>query len=251
MSKSICTRIRRELEEMAVVDSCSTTVLAHLSECVECSNFQQQDSKLRHIVGGLGTVNAPADFDFRLRSRLANENARSAFHLNRSLWSIGQRSAAVASLLLILLGGAILVRHFANKDSAVVKVTDDNRSADALPDLPPESKPSDKPFTASSQESNPSIDQTGFSNRRPAYRDARKKQTVVAVDYSGERAPVIGSKEETIDTDAFPINASQQSLKVSLFDGRGKTRTISLPTVSFGSQRLVPTGASYAPKGIW
>jgi len=64
------------------------------------------------------------------------------------------------------------------------------------------------------------------------------------------QATVIRAPEILADT-VIPVDASQQSLRVSLFDGRGNPRTISVPTVTFGSQRVVPQATSFAPKGVW
>jgi hypothetical protein len=49
----------------------------------------------------------------------------------------------------------------------------------------------------------------------------------------------------------FPVDASLQSLRVSIDDGHGNARTIFVPTISFGSQRAVATGNQFAPKGVW
>jgi hypothetical protein len=49
----------------------------------------------------------------------------------------------------------------------------------------------------------------------------------------------------------FPIDASPQMFTVSLEDGRGNARTISVPTISFGSQRIVQSGNQVAPKRVW
>lgn len=59
---------------------------------------------------------------------------------------------------------------------------------------------------------------------------------------------------ESYPTAAFPINASYQSLKVSVDDGSGIARTISLPTVSFGSQRALSQSSSplvASARGTW
>ena len=48
-----------------------------------------------------------------------------------------------------------------------------------------------------------------------------------------------GQLAESYPTAAFPINASYQSHSVSVDNGRGTSRTISLPSVSFGSQRTL------------
>jgi hypothetical protein len=49
----------------------------------------------------------------------------------------------------------------------------------------------------------------------------------------------------------FPIDASLQSLRLSIDDGQGNARTILVPTISFGSQRVLATGNHFAPKGVW
>ena len=82
---------------------------------------------------------------------------------------------------------------------------------------------------------------------------AKPKRTLTAIDFSSERANVIGNTHPALNNEAvFPIDASLQSLKVSLYDGRGNARTISFPTVSFGSQRVLTTANQFAAKGgVW
>ncbi len=77
MREKQCEVIRRELEEVALNDEFSGAAAEHLRGCADCREFQRQQTKLRQIVGSLGTVNAPADFDFRLRARLAADSERS------------------------------------------------------------------------------------------------------------------------------------------------------------------------------
>jgi hypothetical protein len=79
------------------------------------------------------------------------------------------------------------------------------------------------------------------------YRDGRTNYGGTR-DSSGTGAVVLNSNEGV----AFPIEASYQSLKVSIDNGRGSSRTISLPTVSFGSQRALLQDASIASaRGAW
>jgi hypothetical protein len=52
----------------------------------------------------------------------------------------------------------------------------------------------------------------------------------------------------------FPIEASPQALKVSLDNGRGSSKTVSVPGVSFGSQRVLTQNASpllASSRGAW
>ena len=62
MRKNTCELVRRELDELMLDETCSTAVLGHLRECGACREFHEKQTKLRQIVGSLGTVSAPADF---------------------------------------------------------------------------------------------------------------------------------------------------------------------------------------------
>ena len=53
------------------------------------------------MVGSLGTVAAPADFDFRLRARLANDSSSAVFHLKAASWRFARRGLAVAAVLIV------------------------------------------------------------------------------------------------------------------------------------------------------
>ena len=253
MSKENCTTIRRELDEWTLGNQYNADILAHLNECSECREFDEKQTKLRQIVGSLGTVAAPPDFDFRLRSRLASDNARSAFHFNAQ-GLLGQRSAAVAASLVLLIAAIVGIRYVTNqsKDKGdVAKGTGvDQVKPIVLPKpIPAESTaPGDKSIEPQHRETVATV--TTPANRKPTSNPTRVKRALATADSAFERAPVIGSAQPSHDT-VIPIDASQQSLKVSLFDGRGNPRTISLPSVTFGSQRVVPTTTSFAPKGVW
>ena len=68
MKERQCEVIRCELDELTLGDEGSTAVTQHLRECGECREFHQKQTRLRQIVGSLGPVEAPPDFDFRLRA---------------------------------------------------------------------------------------------------------------------------------------------------------------------------------------
>src|SRR6267142_2754506 len=111
MRNTNCNAIRRELDEIMLGESSSAPVLLHLQQCSDCQEFHQRRTKLRQLVGSLGTVEAPADFDFRLRARLANETPGSAHWARFADWSPGARSAVLASFML-LVGAVIVLNHW-------------------------------------------------------------------------------------------------------------------------------------------
>ncbi len=132
MRKNNCEVIRRELDEWMINETYSPSALKHLEGCADCREFQQQQMKLRQIVGSLGTVEAPADFDFRLRARLAN----SASHATFDYWSFARKGLAAAALLIVLASGVVLVRNIMDQETPVEVVADQNNPA-AVPQESP------------------------------------------------------------------------------------------------------------------
>jgi hypothetical protein len=78
---------------------------------------------------------------------------------------------------------------------------------------------------------------------------AKPKPSLVALDRAGEGASLISQSQR--QAAIFSIDASLQALRVSIDDGYGNARTISVPTISFGSQRVLATGNQFAPKSVW
>src|SRR5262245_49675921 len=115
MRKNNCEVVRRELDELLLEESWSSGATEHLRTCASCREFHEKQTKLRQIVGSLGTVEAPADFDFRLRARLANESSSAGFHLRSLQWSFANKGFAVAAMMLLFVGGVVYVRTIIDK----------------------------------------------------------------------------------------------------------------------------------------
>src|SRR6185436_15951771 len=116
MRKMNCRSVRREIEEAPLGNLLSASASDHLRECPECNLFREDRLKLHEMLSGLGGVEAPGDFDFRLRARLANEKPGGQPFVMRNL-SFGFRSAAVVATLL-LIGSALLVVSLRNSSNS-------------------------------------------------------------------------------------------------------------------------------------
>lgn len=242
-----CEPVRRELEELMLSDDFSAATAGHLQTCSDCRDFQWQQTRLRQIVGSLGTVNAPADFDFRLRARLAADSEAPNFRF----WTFTVKVLATAAVLVVFGVGTVVVWQRSHEPlPPAVAVTppqveepvrreEGNRHASS---------------SANGRETIPVVahdetSQSRKSNRRVA---SIPKRTVSSIDFSSERANVVSNTRPAVNNaPVFPIEASLQSVKISLDDGRGNARTVSFPTVSFGSQRVLPTANQLTPKGEW
>jgi len=269
-----CRNVRHKIEEAAAGDLLDLDVNEHLSSCVACKTFFREQTKLQELVASLGTVEAPGDFDFRLRARLAGEKRGVTQPFALGNFSLGLRSAAVATILL-LIGSALMFVSFRTR--SYTPLTADVAKTAPLPAPNKQgtepSKLKDLRETGSPEvalgprenERNPVETSLGSSGHRvPKHRVLNGELATLGAknrqksrDLSGTQAAVLKASDQVIDTyptTAFPINASSQSLKVSVDDGRGSSRTISLPTVSFGSQRSLSQSASplmASARGAW
>jgi hypothetical protein len=248
-----CRNIRREIEEAGSAGFLSAAALSHLETCATCQTLSRQQTSLQAILSSLGTVEAPGDFDFRLRARLAGEKRMGALSLPFGNLSFGLRSTAVAAILL-LIGAAVL--FVALKSSPNTSVAGGDKVA-PKPVTPQSGSENPTSGPGSSEVANGStinepkpIEQNQFPVRHTP-REQRIRREVAsnrgnrvgARDMSQTGAQV-DQVAGTYPTAAFPINASYQSLKVSVDDSRGTSRTISLPSVSFGSQKTLSQTAS-------
>ena len=244
MRETKCELVRRELDELMLDEESSQAAAEHLESCAGCREFQRQQTKLRQMVGSLGTVNAPADFDFRLRARLAADSQRSSFHY----WSFAAKGLATAAVLVVFGVGALIVWERGREQTPV---------AVAPPPIEPvkTNQPNTPVNAEPARATTPVVAVNSHSRPKVEYRSQSVVKTtrpLSTLEISSERANVISKTHPVEDTAAvFPIEASLQSLKVSLDDGRGNARTISVPAVSFGSQRVLVTANHFAPKGVW
>jgi hypothetical protein len=146
----------------------------------------------------------------------------------------------------------VLVKNIVNRPSGGGETASKAGPKVNQPDKPNESvtpnvqEKSDKNLMAVHQEKRPQI-----KNERPTQFGLPNRREMVSVDRSGERAEVTKLSDLAGASAAFPIDVSDQAFKVSLEDGRGNAKTISVPPISFGSQKIVQSGNQLAPKRAW
>ncbi|MGI8917096.1 MAG: hypothetical protein ACR2H6_00750 [Pyrinomonadaceae bacterium] len=228
-----CKTVSREIDELESGQLPGAKTQAHLQDCGSCRSFYDDRQKLSQMIAGLEAVEAPGDFDFRLRARLANlrDERVSAF----STFGFGLPSIALAVLAILLVVGIYLrttndsviegplAQSEAPKTAAPVAVQP------ASSTLPSSSTASRKALTSSDQTTAPVRERL---RSRKASRNSNSN-TVRRDDFL--------AKSET--SAMFPLEAAEP-LRVSVDYATGGSRTISLPAVSFGSQQVVASGAS-------
>jgi len=228
-----CRNTRREIDESELHQALSDSAAMHLQLCSGCLAFREERARLRDLVGSLDPVNAPADFDFRLRARLA---ARAQSNNRPGLFQrfgMSLPATVAAALAVLLLGTVVWVNQRHRTQAPVVAKQNERANETGRPDTnrgdklqtpnPGDDKTANETVVVSTQ---PQI-------KRPIKLSSRSS-SVRSEDLGERPAPSIKGIDDDVSL-AAPV----KPVVVSMEDDRGATRTISLPPVSFGSQRLV------------
>jgi hypothetical protein len=277
-----CHDIRRKIEETELDQFPGDEAAAHLNACESCREFQKERAALRQLVGSLGMVSAPADFDFRLRARLAATNgARSR---RRSLFGFlpapGMPAIALAASFALLVAAAVVFKQV--RPSAPHGAQGNAQLASA-PVAPSSTSPSSKAVASAQGTPAENMDQarntlstvkaTDNGPKNSTFEAKTRNRSNRILKPGDERiltaasnALAVGPKNNSQEFSSRPapvislvavqVPAANQPMKVSLEDRRGTTRTVSLQPVTFGSQELIErNGASRvstsSSRGIW
>ncbi len=266
-----CKTVCREIDELNVGQDLSPSTSEHVQACEHCRAFYDNRFKLRSMLADLETIKAPPDFDFRVRARLANDTsgAQAGLFFGRRSFSIPV--AALASLVLLLAIG-LAFRSLLNAPNGATAV-----GSDAMPVedksiiVDKSSAPAEKQGLPESRKV--AIDIGGQKTPKTPklvvapQRRIRASSTTVASQRSNDRlatrefsslpASVVKQDQAiaSLESPVFAVETSAEPLKLSLDYDTGVSRTISLPALSFGSQKALNGNAASpvktSEKGVW
>lgn len=241
-----CKLYQREIEHFDSVQTMSGDALRHVENCADCRGFKQEHDSLRMLLGNLDRVAAPANFDTKLRARLATSKAdkQGAFAawLNFSLL---RPAVGVSLALALLIGGFVFVRPLLMNESqpfsAAAKALEIQQKGDiyvtpAAPKLGEDTVASD----TKSQRNRYSPINTVEGKRINGVDTSLKGADVVTVP--------LDSANETISIAVRPESRSPYLMV--------KDKKVPLRSVSFGSPTFVNgstsrTASSSDSEGIW
>ena len=238
-----CRATRREIEQSELHQRLSDPALRHIGSCPACREFHGERTRLRELVGSLEPVAAPGDFDARLRARIAAEQGRGprAAFLNRFV--VSTPAIAVAALIVMLAGSIVwFAQHKRDQGASIAGGTpgridqtvgpNEKSAGTANATTPPVDGATNPPPTLVTQTSKRN------TSRETSARSAGPRGPFVqTTDFNATGAESIRQGEQRAGE--VSLSAPVRPLVVSLEDDRGAKRRISLPPVSFGSQRLV------------
>jgi hypothetical protein len=237
MNGNECREVRQEIDESALRQSMSANTEAHVAACGACQTFRDERVRLRELVGGLKPVTAPADFEMKLRARIARERdvpkQPFIFRLVMSTPAI-----VMAAVLVIAVGAVLFVTQRSHQPAPARASINGNEQANPAPTS-----------TAIAGEKSPEpLSTTGPSDRDS---DTPKRSTPLMVRNGPKSVPVSTNPQAddygvrgaqniklTDRAGEVSLSAPTRSMVVTMYDEHGATRKIQLPPISFGSQRL-------------
>lgn len=241
----------------------------HAAVCAECRAFGEERASLRGLVAGLARVDAPPDFEFRLRARMAATNSGQS---RPRLHNLLPRPAWLAAAGCLALAAAIALQMKDSQTPGALKPTPPSTTeqpvANPVAAVNPETaspvvsvgeggevrpkqlaSPADKAVEAvatrirARASSAVAVANASKSQpRRPAAITAAQP-FVEAVASSGTRIErtesstpsMMGSPITVLSAIPLPVQADEQPLRVLFKDMQGASRVVKVDPVAFGS----------------
>ncbi|HZG53603.1 MAG TPA: hypothetical protein VEZ40_15855 [Pyrinomonadaceae bacterium] len=282
-----CQKCKIEIEDRDPRrESVSGAAQAHLSACASCRAFAGERLALRRLVGGLEKVSAPADFDFRMRARMAAEQgAGSAPRAGRFNFSPASLSWPLAACLALVVSASLYFQPRRPHTTPATPAAEQAHAAMPSPQTPvDEATPlrdypagdDIRPNVSPNRPTRPGVETVAAkispererrrtvvsrgTGRTGIVRELAQVEDSTSTSLMGA-TPRVASSGATRSEGAsipVPLDAPEGQLKVLLRDTSGGARTISVDSVSFGSRDVMGRpGATYtraslsSNQGVW
>jgi hypothetical protein len=272
-----CKVFQNEIEEAPDPRVLDKNVLAHIASCTGCQWVLRDRIGLDLLLKDLPAVDACSDFDWRLRARLDGRRATTPGFYASWFSGLGTvRLSGAAALLFLVLAGVIGygIRWRPNQPTEVVA------KAEAMPiekamayahllrDVAIRGNASTEAVETGSTQISRVIKKHDALAKEPKTslakhqrREIRRTEGLRTVDLAVRPPTVLfgnrANESNFIDVaDASGrFSVPDRDLRVKLAEGRGQMRTVSLKSVTFGSQQMLEHGgrviSSSSSQGIW
>lgn len=236
MNEKSCLPFQAEIEEAAAANrNIRSAAQEHLSTCKPCAATFAEQSRLRELIAGLEPVTAPADFDFRLRARLANVKAGRASIIGWFRGSWAKPAWSVAAAAVIAVGGFTAFRtglFEGGPSHGVISTANIWQSNDVLIDWSgrERSEQTAGPMAASIDRPRPVRSAVPRLSSEPGGVSTISVRPTNVVIPAGLQNPSDGAEIDVRRTDS--------AARISV-DERGRRRSLSVPSYSLGSQEMI------------
>jgi hypothetical protein len=260
---SDCKVFRTEIEAAADGGALGRRAASHAESCAACGEELRERAALRGLVRGLGRVEAPPDFEFRLRARMASSKPGGGQGLFARWFPVGGLAWAVVAVCVVSVTAAVYfrqpqpARYGATNAGEVASVPHPNASPSATQSNDTGEKPVEQQQTGVSNEVGKDVVFGGATTGGPqkvaatkhSASQPREKETAarevrgeltragstdLAIRTANIRLPQLNpANYDASRVQGIQLGTSAGTLRVTLRDERGP---VTMRTVSFGSQ---------------
>lgn len=246
---SDCKVYRREIVE-GFDGEMSRGARAHAGSCPACADELRERVSLRALVGGLGKVEAPPDFEYRLRARMAAADTKGRRAPLRGLRLVYAFAPVAAAACFLVVSTALYLRQAsqpspAESPSVSVAESLQNATSGQTVAAPAVGEVNKTEQTGAgvveiAKSVTPSVIQRRRAGARPSREVAARLDVRAAVTqrntslFSSTQAPVITGRGVTI-----ALKTTAEPMRMILRDERGAGRVVPMRAVSFGSQEFI------------
>ena len=241
MNTNECRSVRQEIDQSELGQRLSESSESHVIDCANCAAFRAERTGLRELVGSLRPVTAPADFDMRLRARIAREQDQSSSQPSIFRLFMSTPAIAVAGLIVMVVGGLVWMNQRSVKPPTTTASNQPAQPNQAtLSDAT--TQPGDRDNQAAPPAETPkgrdlSIEDQKLASapRRNSTKSPSLADAPQSADFNNSRAPSFPMSDRAGEVS---LTAPVKPMVVTVYDEKGGSRKILLPPVSFGAQRL-------------
>jgi hypothetical protein len=263
-----CKKFRTEIEETGRTASLGAAASTHLAACASCRAFRAEREALRGLVAGLARVDAPADFEFRLRARIARSEDESHAHTSRRTFVPGAAWLAVAGCLVLVLGVFINFRQpqKQNRETASAAGSAASVEASSASQVEAATPRESNEHATVLETSSTNVDPVRSTSRAP--RAQRREKFILpseTVEQIAQTQPAASQQETHVsDVTGSPIyvgtpiplrvTTQEKRLEALFKDVHGAQRVVAIDPVTFGARGQTPSrvnmkNVSYT--GVW
>jgi hypothetical protein len=128
---SDCKVFGTEIDEAADGGALGPRAAAHVKSCAACGDELRGREALRGLVSGLGRVDAPPDFEYRLRARMARSKPGGGHGVFGRLFPVSGLAWAAVAVCVLSVTGAVYFRQSQPAGQGVSNVVESARAPEA------------------------------------------------------------------------------------------------------------------------
>lgn len=235
-----CKIYQREVEHLESMQTLSADISAHVESCAACFEFKREHDSLQNLIGNLERVNAPANFDAKLRARLVPAKTHHQGIFTLTNFSLLRPAMGVGFALVLLFVGVVFIKPL---------LTDENKPLNVVAEMSPLSygEMNANEIIKIEKRSVDELVETDETSKRYAM----SRRNLARVNKDEEIFAEDKSSTGAVASIEIPFRTDSRSQFVFLNDKKVPLRSVSFGLPTFVDGKTVRTSYASDSQGVW